>query len=293
MVALTRCLGSLALFLAGTCGARVSKKHASTTAPITKFIAGVPVRSYHIAYGGKASLGELEAKEEQEWVVAKDSGPWDLVAHPGAGCIGTCEGSGVNWGHMTLDECKATCASNPRCKYIAYGGTHGSHCSWQFSDACEILGYNNFNWGYSLYRSSGVKVQNVRVCVVVRAALEGNGDPESFYELKTKTGSEWSRERRVEQSFSINAQVSARTEGLAWSADASIQSSFSRCVQSASVQSGFSWEEETIHVRMSEPCYVYQGTASILLDDGTVIESSGFFKQTTAPLQPDKWCYDA
>jgi len=65
MVALSRSLGSLAL-LAGAEGGRISRKR---SVPTTKFIAGVPVLNYHTAYGGKASLGELESVEEQEWVV--------------------------------------------------------------------------------------------------------------------------------------------------------------------------------------------------------------------------------
>jgi len=72
MVALSRCLGSLALFLAGAEGARISRK--SSSAPSTKFIAGVPVLNYHAAYGGKATLGELEGEAEQEWVMFLEPG---------------------------------------------------------------------------------------------------------------------------------------------------------------------------------------------------------------------------
>jgi len=75
MVALSRCLGSVALLLAGAEGARISRK--SHEAPSTKFIAGVPVLNYHTAYGGKASLGEISSEEEQEWVVMVQPGTSD------------------------------------------------------------------------------------------------------------------------------------------------------------------------------------------------------------------------
>ena len=72
MVALSRCLGSVALFLTGAEGARISRKHDS--APSTKFIGGVPVLNYHTAYEGRASLGEISSWEEQEWVVVVKPG---------------------------------------------------------------------------------------------------------------------------------------------------------------------------------------------------------------------------
>lgn len=98
MVALSRCLGSLALVFASAEGARVSRKR---SAPSTnKFIAGVPVLNYHTAFGGKASLGEIDSKEEQDWVVMVKPGTSDtqirimcntnpsgcnLVGHPNGG----------------------------------------------------------------------------------------------------------------------------------------------------------------------------------------------------------------
>jgi len=96
MVALSRCLGSFGLFLAGTEGARISRKRDSSV-PSTKFIAGVPVLNYHTAY--KGVLGEVE-DEEQEWVVMVKPGTSDaqiqrmckmnrngcnLVGHPAGG----------------------------------------------------------------------------------------------------------------------------------------------------------------------------------------------------------------
>ena len=68
MVALSRCFGSLALLLSGAEGARISRK-STAFHPKTKFIAGVPVFEYHAAYGGKATLGELESEAEEEWVM--------------------------------------------------------------------------------------------------------------------------------------------------------------------------------------------------------------------------------
>jgi len=75
MVALSRCLGSLMLLATGGEGARVSRKHGSVSS--SKFIAGVPVLNYHTAYGGKASLGELESVEVQDWVVVVKPGTSD------------------------------------------------------------------------------------------------------------------------------------------------------------------------------------------------------------------------
>jgi len=74
---LSRCLGSLALFLTGAEGARISRKH--SYAPNTKFIGGVPVLNYHLAYDGEASLSELEQldEREQEWVVVVKPGTSD------------------------------------------------------------------------------------------------------------------------------------------------------------------------------------------------------------------------
>jgi len=74
MVAISRCLGSLTLLLAGADGARVSRHKAE---PTSKFIAGVPVLNYQQAYGGKASMGELDSAKEQDWVVMVKSGTSD------------------------------------------------------------------------------------------------------------------------------------------------------------------------------------------------------------------------
>jgi len=75
MVAVSRCLSSLGLLLAGVDGARIDRKTKSS--PKTKFIAGVPVLNYHTAFGGKASLREIDSKEEQEWVVMVKPGTSD------------------------------------------------------------------------------------------------------------------------------------------------------------------------------------------------------------------------
>jgi len=70
MAVVSRCLGSLALFLAGIQSARISKKR--TTAPQTKFISGVPVFEYHVV---EASLSEGET--EQEWILILSPGTTD------------------------------------------------------------------------------------------------------------------------------------------------------------------------------------------------------------------------
>jgi len=71
MVALSRCLCSLALFAAGTEGGRISRQRGSAS---TKFIAGVPVLNYHTRKGsGTASLAELE-EAEQDWIVMVEPG---------------------------------------------------------------------------------------------------------------------------------------------------------------------------------------------------------------------------
>jgi len=98
MVALSRCIGSLALLHVGAEGARISRKR--TDAPETKFIGGVPVFEYHAAYDGRMALGELESEAEQEWIVMLAPGTTDaqvqslckvskngcnLVGHPTGG----------------------------------------------------------------------------------------------------------------------------------------------------------------------------------------------------------------
>jgi serine protease len=72
MVALSRCLSSLAVFVGTAVGARVAKKRGEKTD--VKFIAGVPVLNYHAAYAGE-SLGSLGA--EEEWVVVVNPGVSD------------------------------------------------------------------------------------------------------------------------------------------------------------------------------------------------------------------------
>jgi len=69
MVALSQCLSSLALFVAGAQGARVSRKKA----PPAKFIGGVPVFEYHAVHEDRASLSELEDGPEQEWILILSS----------------------------------------------------------------------------------------------------------------------------------------------------------------------------------------------------------------------------
>jgi len=75
---MSRCLGSLALLLAGVDGARISRKRAADAdKPATKFISGVPVLNYHAAYEGEMSLGEAGGETEGEWVVVMNRGATD------------------------------------------------------------------------------------------------------------------------------------------------------------------------------------------------------------------------
>jgi len=75
MVALSRCLGALALF-AGAGGARIARKRAAE-AQKTKFIAGVPVLEYHAAYGGSAAALVDIGNTQQEWIVFVQPGTTD------------------------------------------------------------------------------------------------------------------------------------------------------------------------------------------------------------------------
>jgi len=66
--------------LAAADGARISKKKVSSRAADqnTKFIAGVPVINYHAAYGGEASMSNLEEDREQDWIVMLQPGSTDV-----------------------------------------------------------------------------------------------------------------------------------------------------------------------------------------------------------------------
>ena len=84
MVALTRCVGPLAVLASGAAGGRIAK----TRGQDLKFIAGVPVLNYQAAYGGE-SLAEFGAMEE--WVVGLNKGVTDtqiekLCSLAPAGC---------------------------------------------------------------------------------------------------------------------------------------------------------------------------------------------------------------
>jgi len=102
MVALSRCLGSLAVLLTGVEGARVSRKRGAAQEKDvrTKFIAGVPVLNYHTAYDGESSLGASDGEQAGEWVLVVKAGTTDaqmsrlckaaphgcnLVGHPQGG----------------------------------------------------------------------------------------------------------------------------------------------------------------------------------------------------------------
>merc|ERR1719412_655060 len=102
MIALSRCLGSLAVLLLGVKGARVARNRDATKDKDvrTKFIAGVPVLNYHTAYDGESSLGASDGELAGEWVVVVKAGTTDaqmqslcktapngcnLVGHPQGG----------------------------------------------------------------------------------------------------------------------------------------------------------------------------------------------------------------
>lgn len=72
MVAISRCLNSLASLVGIAAGARIAKRRRQQTD--SKFIAGVPVLNYHEAYGGK-SLVDLGM--EEDWVLVVKAGVVD------------------------------------------------------------------------------------------------------------------------------------------------------------------------------------------------------------------------
>jgi len=74
MAALSHRLTSLAALVLSGDSARIARKRgAETLAPTSKFISGVPVLNYDLAYEGKASLGAA-SEQEQEWVVMMKPG---------------------------------------------------------------------------------------------------------------------------------------------------------------------------------------------------------------------------
>jgi len=98
-MALSRCIGSLAVLL-GADGARIARARKGKSAPLAKFIAGVPILNYDLVY--EASLGELQSQSVQEWVVMAMPGTTDeqlasmckqnkqgcnLVGHPNKGGV--------------------------------------------------------------------------------------------------------------------------------------------------------------------------------------------------------------
>merc|ERR1740129_1478128 len=69
-----RSLSSLALFLAVIDGARLARRNRADGASSPKFLAGVPILNYHMAYEGKSSFTELDTQKEQEWVLVVRQG---------------------------------------------------------------------------------------------------------------------------------------------------------------------------------------------------------------------------
>jgi len=79
MVAASRCLGLLALSgsLLESLGGRIARKH--NDQPETKFIAGVPVLNYNLAFQGQANLAELGENAKEDWVVVGNPGTSDTA----------------------------------------------------------------------------------------------------------------------------------------------------------------------------------------------------------------------
>jgi len=102
---MVRNLGFVVAFLGGVRSARISRSRSSAEAqepPTTKFVAGVPILNYHLAFGGKASLSEAGEQLGQDWVMVVQSGTSDaevdglckglkqgckMVGHPGGGGV--------------------------------------------------------------------------------------------------------------------------------------------------------------------------------------------------------------
>jgi len=114
MVAASRSLGLLAVsgFVLQSIGARISRKHSD---PETKFIAGVPVLNYHLAYQGGANLAELGENAKVNWVVVAKPGTSDtkiqvacLQHGPGCALAGHPSSGGVPFFkiHGTEEELK-------------------------------------------------------------------------------------------------------------------------------------------------------------------------------------------
>lgn len=71
-LALAACLS------AGVEGARIARKRSQGKVPGTKFISGTPILNYHLAYGGEASLADMESgKLEGDWLVVVEAGTSD------------------------------------------------------------------------------------------------------------------------------------------------------------------------------------------------------------------------
>jgi len=80
MVALSRCVAPVAMLLASVEGARLAKRRSAILTPETpntKFISGVPILNYHVAYGGESSLSAIEASREEDWIVLMKPGSTD------------------------------------------------------------------------------------------------------------------------------------------------------------------------------------------------------------------------
>lgn len=90
MVALSRCLALPALLASsflGVDGARIARKPSHR--PSTKFISGVPVLNYDLAYGDEESLAEVAVEDRAaDWVVVAKPGTSETLMHSACQHIG-------------------------------------------------------------------------------------------------------------------------------------------------------------------------------------------------------------
>jgi len=108
-MAFTRLLVSFAAVSTIAEGARISKKRQSSKQPETKFIAGVPVTNYQLAYTSETSFAEVDGVQpKQDWTVVVDTVTSDEEIH--SLCqLGECKGEGhPSEGGVPFFEVRAT-----------------------------------------------------------------------------------------------------------------------------------------------------------------------------------------
>jgi len=90
-------------------GARISKKRSSSNHTETKFIAGVPVTNYHLAYTSEASFVEVDGLQpKQDWTVVVEAATSDEEIHTLCQ-LGECKAEGhPSKGGVPFFEVRAT-----------------------------------------------------------------------------------------------------------------------------------------------------------------------------------------